>query len=64
MNAMNDDNQAENFKTDESELEDILDSYDLDECLAAEFDAIDAAFKELRIKYQSLLNTRRFLQHG
>jgi hypothetical protein len=61
---MSDDNQAEEFKTDESELEDILDSYDLDECLAAEFDAIDTAFKELRIKYQSLLNTRRFLQHG
>lgn len=60
---MNDD-QIDDLKTNENELEDILDRYDLDECLAAEFDAIDAQFKELRIKYQSLLNTRRFLQNG
>jgi hypothetical protein len=58
------DNNIDDLKTDESELEDILNRYDLDECLAAEFDAIDAQFKELRIKYQSLLNTRRFLQNG
>jgi chromosome segregation ATPase len=55
-------NQIENLKTDEDELEQKLNDYDLDEELEAEFDAIDAEFHELEIIYQSLLNTRRFLQ--
>ncbi len=53
--------QIENAKTDESELDEVLDRYDLDESLAAEFDAIATQFQQLEIKYQSILNTRRFL---
>ena len=54
--------EIENLKTDQDELEQTLNDYDLDEELEAEFDAIDAEFRELEIVYQSLLNTRRFLQ--
>ena len=57
-------NQIEDLKTDEDELNEVLDEYDLDECLEAEFDAIDAEFKELQILYTSLLNTRKFLNNG
>jgi len=53
--------QLEDFKTDENELEDVLSKYDLDEALEAEFNVIDARFRELQISYQTLLNTRRFL---
>jgi len=53
--------QIEDLKTDEDELNEVLDEYDLDESLEAEFDAIDAEFKELQIVYLSLQNTRRFL---
>jgi hypothetical protein len=56
--------QIENFKTDESELSEVLDKFDLDESLAAEFDAIATQFQQLEIKYQSILNTRRFLLNG
>jgi hypothetical protein len=53
--------QLEDFKTDENELEELLSKYDLDEALEAEFNVIDARFRELQISYQTLLNTRRFL---
>ena len=53
--------QLEDFKTDENELEEVLTKYDLDESLEAEFNVIDARFRELQISYQTLLNTRRFL---
>ena len=53
--------QLEDFKTDENELEDVLSKYDLDESLEAEFNTLDARFRELQISYQTLLNTRRFL---
>jgi phosphopantothenate synthetase len=53
--------QLEDFKTDEDELEEVLSKYDLDEALEAEFNVIDARFRELQISYQTLLNTRRFL---
>ncbi len=53
--------QLEDFKTDENELEEVLTKYDLDEALEAEFNVIDARFRELQISYQTLLNTRRFL---
>jgi len=56
--------QLEDFKTDEDELNEVLDEYDLDESLEAEFDAIDAEFKELQILYTSLLNTRKFLSNA
>jgi hypothetical protein len=56
--------QIDDFKTDEVELDQVLQDYDLDEALEAEFDAISAQFQQLEIKYLSLLNTRRFLQDG
>jgi hypothetical protein len=61
MNEETLNNQIEDLKTDEDELNEVLDEYDLDESLEAEFDAIDAEFKELQIVYLSLQNTRRFL---
>ncbi len=63
---MNDElsNQIEDLKTDEDELNEVLDEYDLDESLEAEFDAIDAEFRELQIVYTSLLNTRKFLNNA
>ncbi len=57
-------NQLNEFKTDEKELEEVLSKYDLDEALEAEFNAIEAHFQQLLIAYQTLLNTRRFLNHG
>ncbi len=51
-------------KTDEVELKQVLKKYDLDEELALEFSEIDKAFRQLEIKYQSLLNTRKFLSNG
>ncbi|MBE8988064.1 MULTISPECIES: hypothetical protein [Nostoc] len=56
--------QIENAKTDEKELNKVLKKYDLDEELALEFSEIDKAFRQLEIKYQSLLNTRKFLNNG
>jgi hypothetical protein len=53
--------QLNDFKTDENELEEVLTKYDLDESLEAEFNALDTRFRELQISYQTLLNTRRFL---
>ena len=53
--------QLEDFKTDENELEEVLSKYDLDEALETEFNVLDARFRELQISYQTLLNTRRFL---
>lgn len=57
-------NQIDDLKTDESELNEVLEQYDLDEFLEAEFDTLDAQFRELQILYTSLLNTRKFLNNG
>lgn len=51
-------------KTDETELKQVLKKYDLDEELALEFSEIDKAFRQLEIKYQSLVNTRKFFNNG
>ncbi|MBD2441001.1 hypothetical protein [Nostoc sp. FACHB-110] len=56
--------QIENAKTDESELNEVLEKYDLDEQLAREFSDIDKAFRQLEIRYQSLINARKFLNNG
>ncbi|WP_375466940.1 hypothetical protein [uncultured Nostoc sp.] len=56
--------QIQDAKTDEKELNQVLKKYDLDEELALEFSEIDKAFRQLEIKYQSLLNTRKFLNNG
>ena len=50
------------FKTDESELEQTLENYDLDEELENQFNALADRFQRLEIMYQSLLNTRKFLK--
>jgi hypothetical protein len=57
-------NQLYDFKTDEKELDEVLSKYDLDEALEAEFNAIEFHFQQLQIAYQTLLNTRRFLNNG
>jgi len=57
-------NQLNDFKTDEKELEEVLSKYDLDEALEVEFNAIETHFQQLLIAYQTLLNTRRFLNNG
>lgn len=56
--------QIQDAKTDETELNQVLKKYDLDEELALEFSEIDKAFRQLEIKYQSLLNTRKFFNNG
>ncbi len=56
--------QLNDFKTDENELEEVLRRYDLDEVLEVEFNAIETHFQQLLIAYQTLLNTRRFLNNG
>jgi predicted nuclease with TOPRIM domain len=56
--------RLEDLKTDETELEEVLDRYDLDEALEAEFNALEERFKQLQIRYQSLLNTERLFQNG
>ncbi|MBD2255606.1 hypothetical protein [Nostoc parmelioides] len=58
------DRQIEDAKTDEKELNQVLEKYDLDEALALEFSEIDKAFRQLEIKYQALLSTRKFLSNG
>jgi hypothetical protein len=57
-------NQLNDFKTDEKELEEVLSKYDLDEALEVEFNVIEAHFQQLLIAYQTLLNTRRFLNNA
>jgi len=57
-------NLLNDFKTDEKVLEEVLSKYDLDEALEAEFNAIESHFQQLLIAYQTLLNTRRFLNNG
>lgn len=56
--------QIQDAKTDEVELKQVLQKYDLDEQLALEFSEIDKAFQQLQIKYQSLVNTRKFFNNG
>jgi hypothetical protein len=56
--------EVEEFKTDSDELEEVLDRFDLDESLEAHFNSLDERFRQLEIKYQSLLNTRKYLQNG
>ncbi|MFS0519786.1 hypothetical protein ACEYW6_34520 [Nostoc sp. UIC 10607] len=56
--------QIQDAKTDETELNLVLKKYDLDEELALEFSEIDKAFRQLEIKYQSLINTRKFFNNG
>ena len=56
--------QIESLKTDSNQLDKTLERYDLDELLEQEFNAIDRAFKQLEIDYQSLKNVRKYLNNG
>ena len=56
--------KIEDLKTDENELNTVLDQHDLDASLEQEFNEIDTQFHRLEIIYQSLINTRRFLKNG
>lgn len=59
MEQQNASDKLQDLKTDETELEEVLDRYDLDEALEAEFNALEERFKQLQIRYQSLLNTEK-----
>lgn len=56
--------RIDELKTPESELEETLTHYDLDDELEAEFNDIEECFIRLQVRYQSLLNTRRYLING
>ena len=56
--------RIDNLKTDDSELELTLNEYDLDEQLENEFADIEECLMQLQVRYQSLLNTRRYLLNG
>lgn len=55
------DAQLEDIKTDESELDEVLARYDLDEALEAQYNALEDKFCNLQLTYQTLLNTRKYL---
>lgn len=56
--------RIENLKTPETDLEETLSEYDLDDELEAEFNDIEDCLIRLQVRYQSLLNTRRYLING
>ena len=54
-------NQLNDLQTDEDELDEVLAKYDLDEALEAQYNALENRFRDLQLAYQTLLNTRRYL---
>jgi hypothetical protein len=54
-------NQLNDLQTDETELDEVLARYDLDEALEAQYNALENRFRDLQLTYQTLLNTRRYL---
>jgi len=56
--------QLNDLQTDESELDEVLAKYDLDEALEAQYNALENRFRDLQLAYQTLLNTRRYLNNG
>jgi len=54
-------NQLNDLQTDEAELDEVLAKYDLDEALEAQYNALENRFRDLQLAYQTLLNTRRYL---
>jgi hypothetical protein len=54
-------NQLNDLQTDEAELDEVLARYDLDEALEAQYNALENRFRDLQLAYQTLLNTRRYL---
>ncbi|HEY9893725.1 MAG TPA: hypothetical protein V6D37_18400 [Candidatus Sericytochromatia bacterium] len=57
-------NQLNDLQTDESELDEVLAKYDLNEALEAQYNALENRFRDLQLTYQTLLNTRRYLNNG
>jgi hypothetical protein len=53
--------QLDDLQTDENELDEVLAKYDLDEALEAQYNHIEAKFRDLQLTYQTLLNTRKYL---
>ena len=53
--------QLNDLQTDETELDAVLAKYDLDEALEAQYNALENRFRDLQLTYQTLLNTRRYL---
>jgi hypothetical protein len=53
--------QLEDLQTDEKELDDVLARYDLDESLEAQYNHLEDKFRNLQLTYQTLLNTRKYL---
>jgi len=58
------DTHLEDIKTDETELEEVLAKYDLDDALEAQYNHLEDRFRNLQLSYQTLLNTRRYLNNG
>ena len=54
-------NQLNDLQTDETELDAVLAKYDLDEALEAQYNALENRFRDLQLAYQTLLNTRKYL---
>jgi hypothetical protein len=54
-------NQLNDLQTDEAELDEVLAKYDLDEALEAQYNALENRFRDLQLAYQTLLNTRKYL---
>jgi hypothetical protein len=53
--------QLNDLQTDEAELDEVLARYDLDEALEAQYNALENRFRDLQLAYQTLLNTRKYL---
>ena len=64
MDELKLDTHLEDIKTDETELEEVLAKYDLDDALEAQYNHLEDRFRNLQLTYQTLLNTRRYLNNG
>ena len=53
--------QLNDLQTDENELDEVLARYDLDEALEAQYNHLEDRFRSLQLSYQTLLNTRKYL---
>jgi len=56
--------QLNDLQTDETELDEVLARYDLDDALEAQYNHLEDRFRNLQLTYQTLLNTRRYLNNG
>ena len=54
-------NHLEDIKTDETELDKVLARYDLDDALEVQYNHLEDKFRNLQLSYQTLLNTRKYL---